>query len=246
LSFSRNFGHQNALKAGLDYASGDCIISMDGDMQHPPEMIPRMIEIWENEKADIVYTIRKDEQEKVGLFKKTTSRLFYKLLNKIADISMEPGSADFRLLDKSVADIIKKFPENPLFFRGIIPWVGFKQIPIEYIPHKRFWGKTKYSLKKMISFAITGILSFSIKPLLISIYIGIILSFLSFCYGIYAIITKFFTDNNVSGWTSIVSIISFIGGIQLIVLGVIGTYLGKLFIASKGRPMYIIKEKSDD
>jgi len=245
LSFSRNFGHQNALKAGLDHAKGNCVISMDGDMQHPPELIPEMINIWKNEKADIVYTIRNDKHEKIGFIKKLTSKLFYKIINVLSDIKIEPGSADFRLLDRSVVDTIKNLPENPMFFRGIIPWVGYKQVSLDYIPHERFWGKTKYTFKKMINFAVTGISSFSIKPLVASIYLGIFISFLSLCYGLYAILIYFLTDKSVSGWASIISVVSFIGGIQLIILGIIGTYLGKLFISSKNRPMYLIKEKSN-
>jgi len=246
ISFSRNFGHQNALKAGLDHAHGDCVISMDGDMQHPPELIRRMIEIWQQEKADIVFTIRNDKHEKISLFKKFSSRFFYKIMNFLSDVKIEPGSTDFRLLDKSVVDYIKCLPENPIFFRGLIPWIGYKQIALEYEPHERFWGKTKYTFKKMFNFAINGILSFSIKPLTISIYIGIILAFLSLCYGIYSIIIKLFTNYSISGWSSVISVITFIGGIQLIILGIIGTYLGKLFISSRGRPMYIIKQKCID
>jgi dolichol-phosphate mannosyltransferase len=245
ISFSRNFGHQNALKAGLDYAQGDCVISMDGDMQHPPELIPDMIEKWQNEGYDVVYTIRKDDP-KLGAFKRTSSRLFYKFMNLFADINLEPGCADFRLLDKSVVRVIRQFHETPLFFRGLIQWLGFKQYAIEYMPNERFWGKSKYSIKKMFNFALNGILSFSTKPLLFSIYFGIFISFCAFCYGFYAIFIKLFTDNAVSGWTSMLALVSFIGGIQLIVMGIIGLYLGKLFMESKGRPAYIIREKSDD
>jgi dolichol-phosphate mannosyltransferase len=243
LSFSRNFGHQNALKAGLDYTKGDCVISLDGDMQHPPELIPEMINKWKRDGYDIVYTVRKDDPNQ-GFFKKISSRLFYKFLNYIADTNITAGSADFRLLDKSVVDIIRQFKESPLFFRGLIPWIGFKQIAIEYMPNQRLWGKSKYSLKKMFDLALTGILGFSIKPLLISIYIGIFISAGSFFYGCYVILIKIFTTKTISGWASMVAAISFIGGIQLIILGMMGMYLGKLFMESKGRPSYIISKKS--
>jgi dolichol-phosphate mannosyltransferase len=245
ISFSRNFGHQNALKAGLDYAQGDCVISMDGDMQHPPELIPDMIEKWKNDGYDVVYTIRKDDP-KLGAFKRASSRLFYKLMNFFADINLEPGCADFRLLDKSVVQVIRQFHETPLFFRGLIQWLGFKQYAIEYMPNERFWGKSKYSLKKMFNFALNGILSFSVKPLLFSIYFSVTISFCSFCYGFYAVFIKLFTDRAISGWTSMLAMMTFIGGIQLMVMGIIGLYLGKLFMESKGRPAYIIREKSDD
>jgi len=245
LSFSRNFGHQFALKAGLDYAKGNCVISLDGDMQHPPELIPDMIEKWKNNGYDIVYTIRKDDK-KLSLFKRISSRLFYRMINKISDISLEPGSADFRLMDKKVVDYLRQFHESPLFFRGIIPWVGFKQYAIEYMPKERFKGTSKYSVRKMFNFALSGILSFSIKPLLLSIYLGAIISIFAFCFGIYAIIQKIIFNNTVSGWSSTIAVISIIGGIQLIVLGIIGIYLGKLFIDTKRRPSYLIREKSND
>jgi dolichol-phosphate mannosyltransferase len=245
ISFSRNFGHQYALKAGLDYARGDCVISLDGDMQHPPELIPDMIEKWKTGEYDIIYTIRK-ENKKLSFFKRTSSCLFYKILNYFADINIEPGSADFRLLDRSVVDCLKQFHENSLFFRGIIQWIGFKQSAIEYMPNERFWGISKYSVKKMFNFALNGILSFSVKPLLFSIYFGIFISLCSFCYGFYAVFLKIFTNNSVSGWTSTLAVISFIGGIQLIVLGIIGTYIGKIFVDIKSRPLYIIREKTVD
>jgi dolichol-phosphate mannosyltransferase len=242
LSFSRNFGHQIALKAGLDYAEGDCVISMDGDMQHPPELIPAMIEQWKTGGADIVYTLRKDDPG-VGFFKRVSSRLFYKLLNFFADASIEPGSADFRLLDKKVVSVIRQFHESPLFFRGIIPWIGFRQSAIEYMPSKRFWGTSKYSVKKMVDFAVNGILSFSVKPLFLAIYAGLFLSLGSCAYGVYAIFIKLFTSKVIVGWTSLLAITSFIGGIQLIVLGIIGIYLGRLFMDAKDRPAYIIRER---
>ena len=245
LSFSRNFGHQSALRAALDHAKGDCVISLDGDFQHPPELIPDMIEKWEIGGYDIVNTIRKDDK-KLSLFKRFSSKIFYHILNYFADITIEPGSADFRLLDKKVVDSIKQFQESTLFFRGIIPWVGFKKCSIEYYPQKRFSGISKYSLRKMFQFAFNGILSFSVKPLMMSIYIGISISFLAFCYGLYAIIQKIILNNTISGWASIIAVVSFVGGIQLICLGIISLYLGKLFIDEKKRPIYIIREKSND
>ena len=245
VSFSRNFGHQLALRAGLDYAKGNCVISLDGDLQHPPELIPDMIEKWKIGEYDIVYTIRK-EDKRLSFFKRISAKLFYRVLNYFADITIESGSADFRLLDRKVVDCIKQFQESPLFFRGIIPWVGFRQCAIEYTPQERFSGISKYSLRKMFHFALNGILSFSVKPLMLSIYLGCTISFLAFCYGMYAIIQKVFLNNAISGWASIVAVVSFIGGMQLICLGIIGVYLGRLFIDTKRRPPYIIQEKSND
>jgi polyisoprenyl-phosphate glycosyltransferase len=242
LSFSRNFGHQNALRAGIMYASGDCIISMDGDMQHPPEMIPKLIDKWQ-EGYDVVYTIRKDDSE-VSLYKKFTARLFYKLMNAVSDINFEQGEADFRLIGKTAAAELNKLSENAIFFRGIVKWLGYKQIGIEYFPDKRIWGRTKYSKKKMFALAVSGITGFSIKPLRISTLFGVLIAFLSLLYGLYALYIKFFTENSIEGWTSVFFMVTFIGGIQLIILGIIGEYIGNIFLESKKRPHYIISENS--
>jgi dolichol-phosphate mannosyltransferase len=242
LSFSRNFGHQNALRAGIKHASGDCIISLDGDLQHPPELIPELINKW-IEGYEIVYTIRKDDSE-ISAFKKFTARLFYKIMNAISDINFEQGEADFRLLDKAAAAELNKLSENAIFFRGIVKWLGFRQIGIEYLPEKRIWGKTKYSRKKMFALAISGITGFSIKPLRISTLIGISIAFLSLIYGIYALYIKIFTNTSIEGWTSVFFMVSFIGGVQLIMIGILGEYIGNIFIESKKRPQYIIREES--
>jgi dolichol-phosphate mannosyltransferase len=241
ISFSRNFGHQNALKAGLDFATGDCVISMDADLQHPPELLSTLIEKWK-EGYDIVYTIRNDNQE-TSFFKRTTSRAFYKLINYLSDIDIKPGSADFRLLDRKVVDVLKNsINEYQLFYRGLIPWMGYNQTSIEYFPNKRYSGKSKYSFYKMMNFAIDGITSFSIKPLKMAIMLGIILSVFSALYGLYAIGMSIFTDQTVRGWTSILLSVLFIGGVNMILLGIIGEYIGKIYLQSKNRPHYIIKK----
>jgi len=242
LSFSRNFGHQNALRAGLDHTTGDCIISMDADFQHPPELIPEMINKW-TEGYDIVYTIRKDNL-KLSLFKRFTAKLFYRVLSILSDIKVEPGAADFRLIDKSVSKALNKFKENEIFYRGMFKWLGFKQIGVEYMPNNRVWGETKYTFKRMVSFAVSGITSFSVRPLKISLLIGTIIAFLSIVYGFYALYVKVFTDQSVVGWTSVFFMVSFVGGVQLMMIGVLGEYIGKLFIESKKRPPYIIRESS--
>ncbi len=239
ISFSRNFGHQNALKAGLDNSNADAVISMDGDMQHPPTMIPELITLWENGN-DIVYTIRKDHKE-LPMLKRTTSNLFYKIMNRLSSIELERGTADFRLLDKKVVNVIRDIKEYDLFWRGMVKWLGFKQISIEYTPAERASGKSKYTLHKMLELALRGITSFSTKPLSIAIYIGFLSSLISILYIPYALISYFY-GHVISGWASIIVTIAFFGGLQLMILGIIGIYLGKLFMQSKNRPHYIINE----
>jgi len=240
ISFSRNFGHQNALKAGYDFAQGDCILSMDADMQHPPELIPRMIEKWQA-GYEVVYTLR-DDSKNTTFLSRITSRIFYGILNLFSETEIVPGSADFRILDRKVADEVKKLQENDLFLRGLISWVGFRQTAITYIPNKRLSGKTKYSFSKRLRFAASGITAFSTQPLKISILIGFIFAFSAFIYGLYAIYEAAFTNNTITGWTSLIVSILFIGGIQLIMIGILGEYLGKLFLENKKRPNYIIRE----
>ena len=242
IHFSRNFGHQNALRAGLDFAKGDAVISMDADLQHPPELISTLIGHWK-EGNKVVYTKRKDTND-LSFLKKMTSKMFYKLVNYLSETKLEEGTADFRLLDRSVVEALKKFNENNLFYRGIIPGLGFKQYGIDYIPNERFSGQTKYTFSKMVRFALTGITSSSAKPLYFSIYLGAFLALCSFIYALYAIYVAIFTTEAVAGWTSTIASILFIGGIQLMMLGIVGIYLGKLFSESKKRPNYIIEESN--
>jgi dolichol-phosphate mannosyltransferase len=237
ISFSKNNGHQVALKAGIDYSEADCTITIDSDMQHPPGLIADMLASWQ-EGYEVVYTIR-SEQEKLPFFKKITSALFYKLLSKLSNIELENGSADFRLLDRKVTDQLKPIKENDIFLRGLVKWMGFKQTAIKYKPAERYSGKSKYSYKKMMMLALQGITSFSTKPLYIAIYIGFAFSLLSLLYIPYAIYS-YWIGQVVSGWSSLIVTVTFLGGLQLIILGIIGLYLGKLFMQSKGRPMYII------
>ncbi len=240
IELSRNFGHQNALKAGLDLASGDCIITMDGDMQHPPEMIPQLIEKWE-EGYDIVYT-RRLEDKNLPAFKKITSKYFYKFINYISEIKIEEGTADFRLMDKKVSTVFFAFSENELFIRGLVNWVGFKQYAIDYKPAERYSGNSKYTVKKMMQFALKGITSFSIRPLYISIFLGISLFFLSLLFYILYVFYSIYYGHVISGWASVIFTIVIFGGLNLIVLGIIGVYVGKLFMHSKQRPNYLIRD----
>lgn len=244
LSFSKNFGHQAALKAGLDFAKGDCVICLDADLQHPTELIPKMMQEWES-GYDVVYTQRIDNGN-VNWFKRVSAKLFYFLLRKMSDIPIEEGTADFRLLDRKVVNVIKDLNDPYLFLRGLVPWLGFKQKKITYNVQPRLSGQTKYTFKRMLIFAINGITGFSIKPLRIAIFIGLFFSFLSFLYMIYSIIIYFLDNKVVSGWASVVTLISLIGGIQLIVLGIIGEYVGKIYFQSKNRPFYIVSETNID
>jgi glycosyltransferase involved in cell wall biosynthesis len=239
IQFSRNFGHQHALKAGLDHASGAAVISLDADLQHPPALMKDMIQLWRN-GAEVVYTRRKDQQN-IGIFKKWSAKAFYWFANKISEVPIEEGTADFRLLDQKVVAAIQTFKESHLFLRGLIPTLGFKQVALDYEPAARFSGKSKYSLSKMFHFAINGITSSSAKPLYFSIYLGLFFAFLAFVYGCYAIYISLFTDAAITGWTSLIASVLFIGGIQMILIGIVGIYLGKLFVQSKQRPTYIIK-----
>lgn len=237
IELSKNFGHQAALKAGLDYAKGDCVISLDADLQHPPELFAEMLAKWE-EGFDVVYTRREDDLT-LSLKKRKSSKYFYQLLNSLSDVEIEPGTADFRLMDQKVVRVFANITENDLFIRGLVKWVGFKQIAIDYMPHKRFAGVSKYSLSKMRKLAVHGVTSLSVKPLHLAVYLGFIFSFLSLLYIPY-VIYAFYSEHEVSGWASTIMTIVFFGGLQLIILGVIGIYIGKMFMQTKNRPSYIV------
>ncbi|MDI9365824.1 MAG: glycosyltransferase family 2 protein [Flavobacterium sp.] len=241
ISLTKSFGHQNALKAGLDRANTDAVIMMDGDLQHPPALLPELIKQWEN-GYDIVYTIRNDHSE-TGLLKQKTSEFFYGIINNLSDIELEAGTADFRLMDSKVVAIFRTFSEADIFLRGLVKWMGFKQIGIQYTSALRLTGKSKYSFKKMARLAVQGITSFSTKPLYIAAYLGFVFSLCSLLCIPYIIIS-YFWERPVSGWASTIVTISFFGGLQLMILGIIGIYLGKLFMQSKQRPHYIIKESN--
>lgn len=241
ISFSRNFGQQNALKAGLDHAKGDCVISLDGDLQHPVQLIEQMLLKWK-EGFDVVYTVR-DNSPNLSLFKRLTSNIFYIIINYFSNTAIPRNSADFRLMDRVVVDILKNMNETSMFMRGIVSWIGFKQCAVRYRAKDRLSGTTKYSRKKMFLFALDGITSFSIKPLRIASLLGLIVTCVSFCYAMYAITIKLFTDRAIPGWPSVLVSVLFVGGIQMLLLGILGEYIGKLFIESKRRPNYIIKDK---
>jgi glycosyltransferase involved in cell wall biosynthesis len=238
IELSRNFGHQHALKAGLDIARGHGVISMDGDMQHPPEIIPQLVALWEK-GYDVVYTVR-EEDAGLSWFKRKSSSYFYKLLNKLSGIELEKGVADFRLMDRSMVDVFIRFGENDLFIRGLVKWMGFKQASVRYVPHGRYSGKSKYSLMRMVALAFKGITSFSTKPLVVTAYLGVLFFLISLIYFPYALIS-YFTGQAVSGWTSIIMTVIFFGGLHLLMLGIIGLYLGRMVVQGKGRPQYVIR-----
>ncbi|MCG2791972.1 MAG: glycosyltransferase family 2 protein [Weeksellaceae bacterium] len=240
IEFSRNFGHQNAVKAGLDFADGNAVISMDGDLQHPPEMILQMIQKWE-QGYDIVYTIRKYSKN-ISYFKRKSSDFFYYLLSSLSDVELEKGSSDFRLMDASVVEVIRNSGESDIFLRGLVKWVGFKQFAIPFVAADRFSGSSKYSFKRMIKFAFTGITAFSVKPLYLAAYLGFFFSLLPLLYIPY-VINAFIHRTQISGWASLIMTIVFFGGVQLIILGILGIYMGKIFKQMKDRPIYIVRSK---
>lgn len=242
ISLSRNFGHQYALKAGLDRATGDFIISMDADLQHPPALIPKMIEEWQNGN-DIVYTVRKDKKTE-SLFKRSTSKLYYKVFNFLTGLNMPSGTADFRGMDKKAVEVLKNMPEKTLFLRGLVFWMGFKQKAISYQVHPRFAGKSAYTLKKMFSLALAGATSFSVKPLRVAIYAGFIVAMLGCLFTAYVLYMKLFGGATISGWASIMCVLLILGGSQLFMMGIIGEYIGMIFMEMKKRPNYIVDETS--
>ena len=242
LSLSRNFGHQSALKAGLDWADGDCVVSLDADLQHPPELIAKMVQRW-REGYEIVNMVRCDDE--TPFFKRVTSSLFYRFVSAISDFEIRPGTADFRLLDRKVVDALNGLGERTVFLRGSIPWLGFRPCEIAYTPDKRAHGVPKYNLGRMALLALDGISSSSIRPLRLSTILGIGMSALAAIYGSYALIMKLAVGSTISGWASLLIGVMLLGGVQLVMLGIIGEYLGKVLLEVKGRPPYIVREKSD-
>ena len=243
LSFSRNFGHQMALRAGYKHARGNAVICLDADLQHPPELIPTLIQKW-REGFEVVYTIRQPDPS-LSWFKRTTSKNFYSLLRRISKLDIEDGAADFRLLDRKVVDTINQMKENDLFLRGAISWVGFRQCRLVYKPAERYAGSSKYSFQKMMKLAVMGITSFSTRPLYLSVLLGFCMSLFATLFGAEVLYEYLFTNATVSGWTTLVVLIALIGGVQFIMIGIIGVYLGKTFIEVKGRPAYIIGDSSE-
>ncbi|NLD46001.1 MAG: glycosyltransferase family 2 protein [Clostridiaceae bacterium] len=247
VDFARNFGHQTAITAGMDYCEGEAIVVIDADLQDPPELIPKMLEKW-REGYDVVYG-KRIERKGETFFKKITAKVFYRFLRSMTDVEIPVDAGDFRLIDRKVCDALKLVNERNRYIRGIISWLGFKQIGIEFSRDKRFAGETKYPLKKMIKFAFDAITSFSYKPLKLASYFGIFLSMLSFIYLLVVVYTRLFTEHIQPGWASTLAVNLFFNGITLIILGIIGEYVGRIYDEAKGRPLYIVRQTkniSDD
>lgn len=239
ISFSRNFGHQCAVTAGLKFTTGDAVIIIDADMQDPPELIKEMIDLWE-EGNEVIYAKRKARRGE-SRFKLFTAKMFYRVLDGLSDVKIPQDTGDFRLADKKVINVINDLPEHNKFLRGLFSWVGYKQIPIEYERKERFAGKTKYPLKKMLKLAIDGIISFSNKPLKILGVIGIFSIIISFGILVYSLISYLFKLNNLTaGWTSLMVTITFFSGVQLLSIWLMSEYISRIYDESKGRPQYII------
>ena len=243
LALSRNCGHQMALTCGLDHAQGEAVISMDGDMQHQPALIPELLRNWEA-GYEIVQTIRQDTQG-VNWLKKKTSELYYRLINNLSSVHIRPGGSDFRLLDRQAVLALRKYREHDRFLRGMVTLLGFKMAEVPFVAPPRFAGKSKYSFSKMAKLAVDGIVGYSVVPLRAAFVAGIILalfSFLLFLHVLYAYIC----DEAVSGWTTIMVCLSLFGGTQLIMLGVMGEYLGRIYTEVKNRPLYLLKKNDVD
>jgi dolichol-phosphate mannosyltransferase len=241
LILARNYGFQTALTCGMENADGDAVITMDGDLQHPPSLLPELIRRWEA-GAEIVQTIRKDT-EGASLLKKWTSRFFYKMINIISKIHITEGGSDFRLLDRKVVLSFRRFGERAKFIRGIISSIGYRQEFVEFVAPQRLAGVSKFSLGKMLHFALDGITAYSKLPLRIAFYMGLLLGLGSFILLGHVLFIKFFTEEAVPGWATTSASIFLLGGLQLVGLGIVGEYVGRIFEEVKGRPLYLIRDE---
>ncbi|QYR22796.1 glycosyltransferase family 2 protein [Paenibacillus sp. sptzw28] len=240
IDFSRNFGHQIAITAGMDYASGDAVIIIDADLQDPPELILQMIEKWK-QGFEVVYA-KRVKRSGESLFKKWSASLFYRVLRASTEISIPVDTGDFRLMDRKVCEEMKRLPENNRFVRGLVSWVGFRQTAIEYERDERLAGETKYPLRRMVKLCLDGITSFSYKPLKLAGYLGMVLSGAGFVFLVYVLYLAFFTNETIKGWPSLISITLIFNGFVLLMLGVLGEYIGRIYDETKGRPLYIVRE----
>lgn len=242
ISFSRNFGHQAAVQAGLKYTTGDAVVIIDADLQDPPEIIKEMIELWENGN-EVIYA-KRTKRKGESPFKLFTAKMFYQILNGLSNVEIPKDTGDFRLADRKVIDVINSMPEHNKFLRGLFSWVGFKQTPLEYERKARYAGKTKYPLGKMLKLAKDGIFSFSTKPLKFVGMIGVLSIFLSILILIYSFISYIFDLNQLTaGWTSIMVTVTFFTGIQLLSLWIISEYIARIYEETQNRPIYIIDKK---
>jgi polyisoprenyl-phosphate glycosyltransferase len=236
---SRNFGHQIAISAGLDLAAGDAVVVMDADLQHPPELIPELVERW-REGYDVVYGVMQERSSESWL-KRVTARAFYALLGRLSDVDVPPAAGDFRLVDRKVVTAFRTMHEQNRYIRGMFSWLGFRQIGIEYVCPPRFAGASKYTFRKMVRFARDGILSFSSVPLRLMLKLGIVVSLLAVASAVATVVAKL-SGHGVPGFATIVVSISFLGGVQLLVLGVIGEYIARIHDEVRGRPLYVFAD----
>jgi polyisoprenyl-phosphate glycosyltransferase len=243
VNLSRNFGHQLAASAGLDIAAGDAVVLMDGDLQDPPELIEAFVDRW-RAGYDVVYAVRRTRKGE-SPFKLFTARLFYRTIKRLTKVSIPVDTGDFRLMSRRVVEALKRSPERHRFLRGMVSWVGYNQIGVEYDRDERHSGTTKYPLPKMLRFAIDGITSFSDVPLRFASYLGFISSAVAFVYALVVIAYKLFSlhpPGYTPGWASTIVAVLFLGGVQLISLGILGEYIGRIYDEVKGRPLYLISD----
>jgi polyisoprenyl-phosphate glycosyltransferase len=241
VTLSRNFGHQIAVTAGLEHASGDAVVIIDADLQDPPEVVPEMVERW-RDGYQVVYGLRSTRAGETT-FKRWTAKAFYRLINKLSEIEIPLDVGDFRLLDRTVVDVLLTMPERDRFLRGMVSWIGFKQVAVIYDREPRRAGETKYPLMKMLRFAVDSVISFSFVPLRLAIWVGFGAIAASFAGIIYALIIRVYTTDWVRGWTSIFTAVLFLGGVQLITLGIVGEYVGRIYAEVKLRPLYVVRER---
>jgi len=240
LSFARNFGHQVAVTAGIDFAAGAAVVLIDADLQDPPEVVPEMVAKW-REGYDVVYGTR-TERAGESAFKRGTAKAFYRLLNRLSDTPIPLDTGDFRLMSRRVVDALRAMPERDRFVRGMVSWVGFRQIALPYRRAERFAGESKYPLRKMLRFATDGLLSFSTKPLQMAISMGVASSVLALAGIIYALVVRLATAQWVEGWAALFIAVMFFGGVQLITVGILGEYIGRIYHEVKRRPLYLVGE----
>lgn len=244
LSFSRNFGHQIAVSAGLDFCTGEAVVIIDGDLQDPPELITQMYERYK-EGYKVVYAKRKTREGETW-FKKATAKIFYRLLASMTSIDIPVDVGDFRLIDRVIVEHLRNMPEKSKYIRGQIAWIGYKQTFVEYHRDARLYGTTNYPLKKMLRFALDGITAFSDKPLKIASGLGIFSAIVSLLALVYALVSHFCFHATITGWTSLILSVLFIGGVQLITIGIIGEYIARINNDVRNRPLYILDEKNID
>ena len=240
LRFTRNFGHQMAITAGLDHARGDAIVVMDGDLQDPPEVVPELIARW-REGYEVVYAVRQDRSAEPWL-RRTAISIFYRTLRRLVDVDIPLDAGDFRLVDRRALEQFRRMRENNRYVRGLFAWIGFRQIGVPYRREARYAGTTKYPLRKLVKLGADGVLGFSNVPLRLTMALGFLVSGTSFVLGVVAIVLRIFGVGTVPGWASVVVVVSFLGGVQLIVTGTMGLYVARIYEEVKGRPLYIVRE----